>query len=360
MTSKQKRTIIIKGFISLCFLIFFVKFLRHNELLALFRNVNWYYLLLSFLLLPLMLFLSCLKWRILFVAGNSPISFRKLLSFYFIGYFFSSLLPSSVGGDVVRTYYSGKEINSLSFAAVTVFIERLTGLLFLLLFVCIGPLFHRDITANIYFLIPSVCSFVILICILLLFFFHPSEKKREIFTNAVLALLSRLQEKTEIGLLNRTLQKISELLVAFINKIEVFLKALEEAITVLHDKRGYLFTIICLTVLFYLLTWLNVSVAFLTFNKHIGFTIIIALVPTVLFVGQFPLTILGNFGFYESVFVFYFLFAGIPGEITLAMSLLLRLKTLSLGIVGFIIYTFFNKARGSFNKTESRQYISAD
>jgi uncharacterized membrane protein YbhN (UPF0104 family) len=47
-------------------------------------------------------------------------------------------------------------------------------------------------------------------------------------------------------------------------------------------------------------------------------------------------------GFFESVFVFYFLRIGIPGAETLAMGLLLRLKMLTIGVVGYFVYLSYN------------------
>jgi hypothetical protein len=60
-------------------------------------------------------------------------------------------------------------------------------------------------------------------------------------------------------------------------------------------------------------------------------------------VAQVPVTLLGNLGYFESVFVFYFLLIGVDGAETLAMSLFLRIKMLSLGGMGFIVYLLYRQ-----------------
>jgi len=96
--------------------------------------------------------------------------------------------------------------------------------------------------------------------------------------------------------------------------------------------------ILLLTTLFYLLTFINVYVSFLAFGVTPDFWEISSLIPVILFVAQVPVTLLGNIGFFESVFVFYFLLIGIPGVETLAMGLLLRLKMITTGGIGYFIY----------------------
>src|SRR4029077_3153164 len=74
---------------------------------------------------------SAWRWQIL----AWPLGFRRPLwqyaGFYFIGMFFNLLLPTSVGGDVVRAWYlDGKSGRRLS-AFLSVFMDRLSGLVVL-------------------------------------------------------------------------------------------------------------------------------------------------------------------------------------------------------------------------------------
>jgi hypothetical protein len=62
-----------------------------------------------------------------------------------------------------------------------------------------------------------------------------------------------------------------------------------------------------------------------------------------MFVAHIPVTLLGNLGYFESVFVFYFLMVGVGGAESLAMSLLLRIKMLVMGVIGFFTYLVYKQ-----------------
>ena len=91
--------------------------------------------------------------------------------------------------------------------------------------------------------------------------------------------------------------------------------------------------------------WINVYVSFLAFGVHPDFFGVCALVPVIMFVGQLPVTLLGNLGYFESVFVFYFLLITVTPAESLAMGLLLRLKMMSLGVVGYLVYLLYKYHR---------------
>jgi hypothetical protein len=81
---------------------------------------------------------SGLRWQLL----ARPLGFRRRLgpfvAYYFIGMYFNLFLPTSVGGDVVRAWYldggSGRRVA----AFLSVFVDRLSGLLVLLGLACVA------------------------------------------------------------------------------------------------------------------------------------------------------------------------------------------------------------------------------
>lgn len=82
-------------------------------------------------------------WRWKFYADELRLerTLGQLTSFYFIGMFFNLMLPTSVGGDVVRAWYvSGQSGRRLS-AFASVFLDRLNGLLVLVALACLAVTF---------------------------------------------------------------------------------------------------------------------------------------------------------------------------------------------------------------------------
>jgi uncharacterized membrane protein YbhN (UPF0104 family) len=79
---------------------------------------------------------SALRWQWL----ARPLGFRhslgQLTAFSFIGMYFNLVLPTSVGGDVVRAWYLDGGSHRRLLAFLSVFVDRLSGLLVLLALAC--------------------------------------------------------------------------------------------------------------------------------------------------------------------------------------------------------------------------------
>jgi uncharacterized membrane protein YbhN (UPF0104 family) len=76
--------------------------------------------------------LSAFRWQVFarsFGFGQSLAHFVRL---YFIGTFFNLFLPTSVGGDVARAWYLNSGSGRKMAAAISVFVDRLSGVLMLL------------------------------------------------------------------------------------------------------------------------------------------------------------------------------------------------------------------------------------
>jgi uncharacterized membrane protein YbhN (UPF0104 family) len=81
---------------------------------------------------------SARRWQVLARELRFERSVPQLLAYYLIGMYFNLLLPTSVGGDVMRAWYldggSGRKL--ASFAAVL--LDRINGLLVLIAMACVA------------------------------------------------------------------------------------------------------------------------------------------------------------------------------------------------------------------------------
>jgi len=73
--------------------------------------------------------INALKWYVLLRALEVIIPFRAVLQFMFVGFFFNSLLPANIGGDVMRGYGVARYTDRTAEAAVSVVVDRIVGLL---------------------------------------------------------------------------------------------------------------------------------------------------------------------------------------------------------------------------------------
>jgi uncharacterized membrane protein YbhN (UPF0104 family) len=83
---------------------------------------------------------SARRWQLFAQEMRFTRTLPQYCAYYFIGTYFNLLLPTSVGGDVVRVWYlDGKSGRKLA-AFASVFLERVNGLLVLIGVACVGIL----------------------------------------------------------------------------------------------------------------------------------------------------------------------------------------------------------------------------
>jgi uncharacterized protein (TIRG00374 family) len=343
--TKRTRTYLVKAVISAAFFWVLFSAVRGNELAAMLDRIDGFYFTLSFLLVPVMLSVSCLKWKLLLDVREPKIPFLTLIRIYLIGYFFSNLLPSNVGGDVVRSFYTGRLINNQAYSAVCVFVERFTGILFLLLLVIFAPFLRLDLYGSPYIYVPALAAVALLFVIGWVWTVREPLKLPESMMNMLFAGLRNRAERSGGRVLLRAVLSCEGLGHTLFGKLARFHEELASAVAVIQQNRALLAKLVVITVFFYVLTWVNVYVSFLAFGVNPDFLAVCALVPVIMFAAHLPVTLLGNLGYFESVFVFYFLLIGIPPAETLAMGLLLRLKMMCLGVVGYLVYLLYKYHR---------------
>ena len=93
------------------------------------RTVLW--LIVAALLTRLGLVLSALRWQRVLVVLGLHAGLKRLLSHYLAGQFVSNVLPTTIGGDVLRVTRLARETGESPKTFASVVLERLTGWLVL-------------------------------------------------------------------------------------------------------------------------------------------------------------------------------------------------------------------------------------
>jgi glycosyltransferase 2 family protein len=73
------------------------------------------------------LVLGAWRWQRVLAVFDAHVPLRRLVSTYFAGQFVGNVLPSTVGGDVLRVTRTAKDIGAGDIAFASVVLERLTG-----------------------------------------------------------------------------------------------------------------------------------------------------------------------------------------------------------------------------------------
>jgi len=340
---KRIGKIILKAVISLAFFSVLLSFVKGNELMAVFRDINWFYFVISFGVTIIMVAASCAKWKLILDLKDSSLRFGELLRIYFIGYFFSNILPSTVGGDVVRSYYAGNLLASQPYAAISVFVERFSGIFFLFLLVIFAPLCRIELYQNPYIYLPAIAGLCFALITVWVAFSRAPFAIPDKLAHMLFSLLRKITGNSESSWTGRVVLKLERLYLKIIEILKKLQKELSIASGAIKNDKIFLRKLIFWTLLFYGFTWINVYTAYRAFNVEVSFISICAIVPAIMLVAHIPVTLLGNLGYFESVFVFYFLLAGVGAPESLAMGLLLRLKMLSMGGIGFFVYLIYKQ-----------------
>lgn len=99
-----------------------------NELSVL----NWWPLALAVIAQIVAKIVWVVRWKEILGSCGIDRKIKDLLAFLFIGLFFNSFLPTSVGGDIVRGYYVAKSKAGILISYIVVLVERVVGLISLL------------------------------------------------------------------------------------------------------------------------------------------------------------------------------------------------------------------------------------
>ena len=274
-------------------------------------KANLSFLAASLLFIPLMDILNTVKWKSLVSARRIPIGFWRLFSFYVVGRFYNLILPSSIGGDVVRVYLLGRFSGRTADAAAIVFVERFTGVIVLIGLTGLAVLFASvgfSTSTLVATLIFAAFSLTVLLWLI------ASEKPLHFAENYL---------------------DNNRFFTAIAGKLRKFRVAVKQ----FRHETLALNMAIFNSILFYAAAVLNVWVATLVFDQSVPFLSMVIAVPIIMFIMNIPISI-GNIGVMEFGYTLTLMQFGMSGEDAIATALLMRSKLLLAGCVGGIYYAF--------------------
>lgn len=272
-------------------------------------QADWFYFALSIALTPLLIFLSSWKWQVILRAQGIHASGWRLFWLYMVGYFFNTVLPTNVGGDVVRAWALGKSTGENAKAFASVFIERFTGLTALILVAVIAFFVALRSLWDLWLGLAMAVSVVGYLAMLVVIF---NER-----------YLGWLERKAPAGILRKVIAR----LVKF-----------QEAILSIRGHRGALLFAMANSFVFYLAAVVNVWVSAMAFRSPLGFADALTITPIIMVIMMLPVSI-GGIGLAEWAYFFTFDRLGFGGATGLSVALLMRVKALAVGLLGGLYYS---------------------
>lgn len=314
----------------MAFFIWLFLTVQKNDFLRIFRQFDPLHFTLSFVLMLAMIVISCWKWKVLLDVQGDRLAFHFLMRTYFIGYYFSNFLPSSAGSDVARSYYVGRLSGSQTRAAVSVFMERVTGLFLHLVLVIVAPLFNPGLYQHPAIIAPALCALGMLLLLVLVGMIEQPMRIPDQLVRSLFGWENHSVDTVGRSAGERLYDKGHAVIETFHEKLGEVVRALLK-----EKRRG--FQVIALTLLFYGMTFVNVYWAFKTFGVAPSFVGVASVVPTIMLLFMIPVS-LGNLGLAEVSYVFYYSLIGIQPAVSLVMALFIRFKIIVASVIGFGFY----------------------
>lgn len=280
------------------------------EFLRMLSSVHFGWLMASLAMSVVLNFASTLKWFMLLRARDIAVRFMRLFAYYYVGKFFNLVLPTSLGGDLIRIYETARHTQQKAESLASVFVERFTGMIALIVLVLLVVALNFQV-----FNLPVI---LISLCVCLV---------------AVFAITWLLLDRRPFQVFQRRLDSWFPFLAPFTARMATA----HEAIRSYADHPSALYWAFFNSALFLLLATFNVWITALAFGTAIEWQHLFTAVPIILMLMNLPISI-GGLGLMEFAYTFTFDLTGYSATLALSTAMLMRFKTIVDSAMGGLLH----------------------
>ena len=288
------------------------------------------------------LVVSAYQWQGLLNTEKIFVDLTRLINLYVIGIAFNHFLPTSMGGDVVKAYYVGRDSGNSPGSARAVMMTRITGFFGMILVALPALLIWRaHFTEQIVFwMIAS--SFLVLVAI------------GSVFSLA--RIFPRLIQLMSIqGTLAWILPRIVREKVA---RSSIFAKGMQIGYTLSKSvsHSGSTVMAVLFGILFHITACLNYYSYGLALHMDVPLYFYFVAIPLVSLIAFLPISVNG-FGVRESSLVYIFSTAHVPVTTSLLLAFAMDLQMLIFAALGGCIYFFMGSRQKQIQKRQKEGQI---
>ncbi len=278
--------------VSVALLFFLFRQIDEKSIWGIVKNINKPLLLLAFFIFFFNYVLCFYRWRMLLKGAGIHLSLKRIIISFSGGIFFNLFLPSTIGGDLIRSIDLGVHTKRPKEIFATVILDRLSGYIGLVIVTLSALLFgYRFIQSK------SVATAVLIIAsilvgILLVF-----------FNDFIYSRINKLLHSPKAG-------KIREYITDVHKEIYVFRR---HKIIILSNILLSIMVQAIMPVVFYIIA--------LALGVNINIIYFFVYLPIIGAITLLPISI-GGLGLRDAITIFFFAQAGLSKDISFAMSLL--------------------------------------
>jgi len=309
---KKILSVLLRVVISIVLLVLLFR-LNKIDLGALVRDIKGadrLFLALGLIIFPFVHILGLLRWQMLLRAVKISIPLKKLISSFCGGIFFSIFLPSTIGGDLVRTADIVSHTQKTKQVIATVFLDRLSGYIGLAIVVLLAILFGGPLIGDkfVFFSIAIIITLLVVILLLL-------------FNSFIYTGITKFLSVPGAG------------------KIREMIKDMHREIHVFRNHKKMILGNLALSFIIQVISPVSIYFIGLSLGIKISLIYFLIFLPIIGAITLLPISI-GGLGLREGLYVVYFAKAGVIKQLALAMSLLSFSFIVFYGAIGGVIYVF--------------------
>lgn len=254
--------------------------------------------------------LSAGRWWLLLKQAGISISFQKIIPSYYLGVFFNNLLPTSMGGDVVRTFHLKLRGLSTRVLIGSAMIDRIIGLATVMVMGTVSIMFSPDIKLG----TSNKISLLILVGLIFSFLWL-------MLTPTFIRHIEQLTGRYRHTRIRKALLDVIVLCYSYKSARGIILFAL--GLTLIMQA-------LVIVIYYYLGTGIGIQLPLITY---------FAIIPIVFLAGSIPISI-GGLGVREGALVGLLVSAHIDIQHAIALSLLYLLVLWLSSLPGAVVLLF--------------------
>ncbi len=308
--TKRILNIILRISISFILLIFLFRQVDKKGFLGLIKLASPLLLSLAFFIAVICYVIGLYRWEMLLKELKVHLSFRRIISSFCGGMFFNLFLPSTIGGDLVRSFDLASHSKKPKEVVASVLLDRLSGYVAMVAVAIFAMLFGFKIIQD-----KTVIIFIVILTL---------------FLGSILAVLFN----------NFLYSKVNNWLHSPRgNRLRIALKDLHQEIYYFrHHKK-----IILNNLLFSLIIQVLYPLAFYftaqALKVHTRLIYFFIFIPIISAITLLPISI-GGLGLRDAATIFFFAKVALAKDVSLAISLINFAFIIIISCIGGIIYVF--------------------
>ncbi|MBI4982953.1 MAG: flippase-like domain-containing protein [Candidatus Omnitrophica bacterium] len=306
---KNISSILLRIGISIALLVFLFRQVDRKSLFGIIKNADKLLLAASFFIYFLTYVLCLLRWEMLLKAVKIHLPLKRVVISYAGGVFFSLFLPSTIGGDVMRSIDLAAHTKKTKEVLATVFLDRLSGYVGLAVLALISVIIGWNHVSSTHSVLLAVFVIVSVLVVVLLV----------LFNRFFYAKINSLLHSPNAG------------------KIRDLLKNVHQEIHYFRNKERTIAGNLIFSFLIQIVAPLSFYVIALSLGVKINVIYFLIFLPIIGAITMLPISI-GGLGLRDATTIFFFTKVGMSKDLAFAMSLLNFSFILFIGAVGGIIY----------------------